>query len=156
MTRTTHPEPPPEPPPTPLHPSPPSPNHYERQDNNDDAETSKTPAQQHADTLHDPGGKTKEPLSVRLEGERDMETSRYVKLMDVKTNNVDAKEDKDNHQPSRNPVGTMDGNKRCPNEPTEPPDEEGEQRGDGELRRAEDVKLKVETRVETVEGVETS
>jgi hypothetical protein len=42
---------------------------------------------------------------------------------DIEMNDINTEEDKDDHQPSRNPVGTMDGN-----EPTEPPDKkEGEQ-----------------------------
>ncbi|KIJ15051.1 hypothetical protein PAXINDRAFT_12310 [Paxillus involutus ATCC 200175] len=111
---------------------------------------------QTADAVHDPGGEMKEPLSIWLEGERDMEMSRYIELMDVKTNDVNAEEDKDDHQPSRNPVGMTDSDERRPNEPTEPPDEEGERRGDGELRRVKNIESKVETRVETVEGVETN
>ncbi|KAF8841208.1 hypothetical protein BDN67DRAFT_1010770 [Paxillus ammoniavirescens] len=143
-TNDTDDSPRPEPPPTPLHPSPPSPNHYEQQDDDDDTETSKTPTQRHADALHDPGGKMKESPSVRLEGERDMETSQDIELTDVETNDVNAEEDEDDHQPSRNPVGTIDGDEHCPSKPTEPPDKkEGERGANGKLRRikgVEDVK----------------
>ncbi|KIJ21315.1 hypothetical protein PAXINDRAFT_5491 [Paxillus involutus ATCC 200175] len=96
------------------------------------------------DALHDPGSETKESPCIQLEGERDMETSRDVELTDVETNNVNAEEDEDDHKPSRNPVGMMDGDERRPNEPTEPPNEkEGERGANGELRRikgVEDVK----------------
>jgi hypothetical protein len=89
--------------------------------------------------LHDPGGETTEFPSIQLEGERDMETSQ-----DIETNNVNAEEDEDDHQPSRNPVGTTDGDECRPSESTEPPDEkEGEEGANGELRRikgVEDVK----------------
>jgi hypothetical protein len=106
--------------------------------------TTSTP--QTADALHNPDGKTKVTPSVRLEGERIEGSSRYVELTDIETNNINAKEDGrppdqlKTKKPSRNPVGTTDGNERRPNEPTEPPDkEEGEQRGNGELRKVEDI-----------------
>ncbi|KIJ10858.1 hypothetical protein PAXINDRAFT_16192 [Paxillus involutus ATCC 200175] len=86
----------------------------------------------------------KKPPSIWLEGETNMETSRYVE------------KDEDDHQPSRNPVGTTDGDERRPNEPTEPPDEEGERRGDGERRRVEDVMTDESSRFDEPEdeGVE--
>ncbi|KIJ13943.1 hypothetical protein PAXINDRAFT_13267 [Paxillus involutus ATCC 200175] len=56
--------------------------------------------------------------------------------------------DDHNDQPTpRGPVGTPDGNSRCPNRPTEPPDEEkGARRGNSEM--------KVNKTVEMVEEVE--
>ncbi|KIJ04825.1 hypothetical protein PAXINDRAFT_21888 [Paxillus involutus ATCC 200175] len=127
----------------------------------DNLKSSKTATQQRADVVHNPGGQTDAPdsvpPSVRLEGERNRLTSLYVEVDNVKMDDDHAEDDVHTQQPSRHPVGTTDSVERRPNEPTEPPDkEEGERRGDGELRRADDVKSKVKTRVETVEGVETS
>ncbi|KAF8833523.1 hypothetical protein BDN67DRAFT_1017457 [Paxillus ammoniavirescens] len=96
-----------------------------------------------ADAVHDPGGETdapgSQPPSVRLEGERNRLPSLYIETDD---NEVDET------KPSRNPVGTTDGDEHRPSEPTEPPDEkDGEREVDGELK-------KVDT-TETVERVET-
>ncbi|KAF8838501.1 hypothetical protein BDN67DRAFT_1013030 [Paxillus ammoniavirescens] len=125
---------PPEPPPFPHHPAlpPPLPIHPERLDNIDTART-----------------ETKEPPSVRLEGERIRVTSRHVKTDDVEMEDDDhVEEDPDNQNLPRNPVGTTDGDEHRPNGPTEPPDEkEGERGVDGEL--------KVEMRVEMVENVKS-
>ncbi|KAF8836710.1 hypothetical protein BDN67DRAFT_1014469 [Paxillus ammoniavirescens] len=57
-------------------------------------------------------------------------------------------EDPDDQNPPRNPVGMTDGDKHCPNRPTEPPDEkEGERRVDGEST-VERVKLKTLNQVD--------
>ncbi|KIJ04769.1 hypothetical protein PAXINDRAFT_21935 [Paxillus involutus ATCC 200175] len=125
---------PPEPPP--LH-YPPSPDDPERRDDNNTTRSNKMPAQRHADAVHDPGNETQATPNIQTNN------------IDVETNGDHVEDDQEDLKLSRHPVGTMDGIKRCPNEPTEPPDEEeGERRGDGELRRAKDVKSKVETRVE--------
>ncbi|KAF8841209.1 hypothetical protein BDN67DRAFT_1010771 [Paxillus ammoniavirescens] len=126
---------PPEPPPPSAAPPAPSPNSPEWLRNNETT-TMTTSTPQTADTLHDPDGEMKVTLSVQLKGERIEDLSRYIELTDIKTNDVDAEEDRrppdqsKMKKPSRNPVGTTDGDERCPNEPTEPPDkEEGERRG---------------------------
>ncbi|KIJ09739.1 hypothetical protein PAXINDRAFT_17175 [Paxillus involutus ATCC 200175] len=111
-------------------------NHHHHLTNQNDETSTSTPRT--ADALHDPGGKMKEPPSVRLEGERDMEMSRYIKLTDVKTNVINAEEDKDDHQPSRNPVGMTDGVSTVPTSPQSPLTRKG---SEGEM---------------TVEGVETN
>ncbi|KIJ12438.1 hypothetical protein PAXINDRAFT_14762 [Paxillus involutus ATCC 200175] len=123
----------------------------------DDLKTCKTAAQRMcADALHDPGGQTDAPdsvpPSVRLEGERNRLTSLYVEVDHVETDDDHAEDDDHAQQPSRHPVGTTDGDERRPSEPTEPPDEKhGEREVDSKLGD----KSKVETRVETVEGVGT-
>jgi hypothetical protein len=87
-------------------------------------ELNETPTRAHADAVHDPGGETDTPgslpLSVRLEGERNKAMSLYVKANDVRT--VDY--DHNTQQLPRRPVGTPDGDKCRPNEPTEPPNKE--------------------------------
>ncbi|KIJ11639.1 hypothetical protein PAXINDRAFT_15460 [Paxillus involutus ATCC 200175] len=102
-----------------------------------------------ADALHDPGGKTKEPPSVRLKGEMNMETSQYVKLTDVKTSHINTEEDNHDNQPTPRvgPVGMPDSDSCRPNGHTEPPDKEK-----GAWRR--NSEMKVDKRVETVEEVE--
>ncbi|KIJ18389.1 hypothetical protein PAXINDRAFT_8642 [Paxillus involutus ATCC 200175] len=137
------PQPPPIPesPPFPHHPAlpPPSPIHPERPDDVNTARSNKTAARQRADAMHNPGGETVSPgslpPSVRLEGEWNRLTSLHVELTDVETNDVDETSAKEAgrppgqskaKKPPRDPVGTSDGDTRHPNEPTEPPDEEGE------------------------------
>ncbi|KIJ12481.1 hypothetical protein PAXINDRAFT_14681 [Paxillus involutus ATCC 200175] len=83
----------------------------------DDLKSSKMAARMRADALHDPGGQTNspgsKPPSVGLEGERIKWSSLHVETNDHNT-----------QQLPRRPVGTTDGDERCPNGPTEPPDEE--------------------------------
>ncbi|KIJ08655.1 hypothetical protein PAXINDRAFT_18224 [Paxillus involutus ATCC 200175] len=103
-----------EPPPPP--PAPPAPPYPERRLHNiDKLKLNETPARACADAVHDPGGETDTPGSVppsiRLEGERNRATS-----LNVEPNNNEVDETK----PSRNPVGTMDGNERHPSEPQSP------------------------------------
>jgi hypothetical protein len=143
LMRGTYPQnPPPSPPPL-------IPNHPKQRDHNNNAmKMRKMVTQLHADTLHDPGGKTDSPgsvrLSIQLEGERNRVTSQHDKPNDIEM----VYHDHDNHKTSRGPVGTPDGDTCCPNEPTESPnEEEGAQRGKGKLRvklRTELVKLMVE------------
>jgi hypothetical protein len=67
-----HPEPPPVPTPTPPAPAPTPPTspYPERPHVDvDHTKSNKTPARRRADAVHDPGGETKKPPSVRLEGE---------------------------------------------------------------------------------------
>ncbi|KIJ11539.1 hypothetical protein PAXINDRAFT_15538 [Paxillus involutus ATCC 200175] len=100
---------PPEPPPPSAAPPAPSPNSPERL-RNDETTTTTMSTLQTADALHNPDGKMKVTPSVRLEGERIEDSSRYVELTDI-----DAEEDgqppdqSKTKKPSRNPVGTMDG-----------------------------------------------
>ncbi|KIJ10288.1 hypothetical protein PAXINDRAFT_16685 [Paxillus involutus ATCC 200175] len=120
---------PPEPPPPPL-PNHPIPPHPERRDVDvDTAKSNKTPARRCADAVHDPGGETDAPdsvpPSVRLEGERNRATSLNVEPDNVETDNNEVNKTK----PSRNPVGTTNGDERRPSEPTEPPDEKERERG---------------------------
>ncbi|KIJ06368.1 hypothetical protein PAXINDRAFT_20441 [Paxillus involutus ATCC 200175] len=74
-----HPEPSPA-----FHPpsSPSSPNHPERPCNVDDTKSNKTPARRRADAVHDPGGETKKPPSIRLEGESGRRSSLRVETED--------------------------------------------------------------------------
>ncbi|KIJ10411.1 hypothetical protein PAXINDRAFT_16566 [Paxillus involutus ATCC 200175] len=126
------PAPPPSPPPLSNHTAPPapSPNCPERQDDDSPMELSKTAARRRADAVHDPGGKT------------DSTDSKPPSPNDVKT------DDHDDQPMPRGPVGTPDGDLRCPNGPTEPPDEEkGARTGNSEM--------KVDKMVKTVEEVET-
>ncbi|KAF8835031.1 hypothetical protein BDN67DRAFT_1015911 [Paxillus ammoniavirescens] len=104
-------------------------------------------APQCADTMHDPGGETVSPgslpLSIQLEGERDNKASQYVELMDVKPTDIEmnAKVDNNELKLPRDPVVTQDSDKHCPNESTEPPDEEeGAQGGNDKVK----VKLRIE------------
>ncbi|KIJ10059.1 hypothetical protein PAXINDRAFT_16906 [Paxillus involutus ATCC 200175] len=140
--------PPEPPPPTPHLPTPeppqldtaPSPSPPKRRDGDvNTAKLNKTPAQRRADAVHDPGGDMKtpdsKPPSIRLEGESGKQSSRHVEMDDDH-----AKDDDHTQQPSRHPVGTMDGDKRHPNGPTEPPDEvERGQGGNSEPREDERV-----------------
>ncbi|KIJ10618.1 hypothetical protein PAXINDRAFT_16388 [Paxillus involutus ATCC 200175] len=91
--------------------------------------------------LHDPGGQTDAPDSVppsiRLKGERNRLTSLYVESVDDH-----AEDDDHTQQPSRHPVGTMDGDERCPSEPTEAPDEKEGERGVDRSRGDERDELK--------------
>ncbi|KIJ09950.1 hypothetical protein PAXINDRAFT_16988 [Paxillus involutus ATCC 200175] len=119
----------------------PSPSPPERRNGNiDTAKSNKTPAQRHADAVHDPGGKTDTPGSVPpsvwLEGERNRATSLNVETDD---NEVDEM------KPSRNPVGTTDGDACRPSEPTEPPDKKEGERG-------VDTKSRDKTMVENIES----
>ncbi|KAF8839059.1 hypothetical protein BDN67DRAFT_1012597 [Paxillus ammoniavirescens] len=139
-----HPAPPPLSPP----PAPPSPSHPERHHDLDATKSNTTAAQRCADALHDPGGQTvapgSVPPSVRLEGERNGLTSLNVGVDDVETNGDHVKVDHKTQKPPRGPVGTQDGDMRCPNEPTEPPDDDkGARRG------------KVESRIKPVETKES-
>ncbi|KIJ09462.1 hypothetical protein PAXINDRAFT_17448 [Paxillus involutus ATCC 200175] len=113
------------------------------QDN--DLKSSKTTTRTRADALHNPGGQTNspgsEPLSVGLEGERIRRLSLHVEADDVETNNDCVENNHDTQQSPRRPVGTTDGNERCPNGPTEPPDKE--KWADGGYSKQE-VKLMVE------------
>ncbi|KAF8837633.1 hypothetical protein BDN67DRAFT_1013707 [Paxillus ammoniavirescens] len=153
------PQTPPQPPPIPT--PPPLPDYPEQRDDDNAVKSNTTAAQRRADAMDDQGGQTDSPgsppLSVRLEGERDHEASRYVEADHVETNSDHVEEDHDNQTRPRNPVGTTDGDEHHPSEPTEPPDEnEGERRGNGKgdvESRVEMVKT-VET-VETVEAVKT-
>ncbi|KIJ04889.1 hypothetical protein PAXINDRAFT_21824, partial [Paxillus involutus ATCC 200175] len=90
--------------------------------------SSKTAAQMRADTLHDPGSQTNspgsKPLSVGLKGERIRWLSLHVEADNVETNDDRVENDHDTQQSPKRPVGMTDGNKRHPNGPTEPPDEE--------------------------------
>ncbi|KIJ12712.1 hypothetical protein PAXINDRAFT_14470 [Paxillus involutus ATCC 200175] len=108
---------------------------------------------QAVDAVHDPGGETdapgSQPPSIRLEGEKDKASSLYVEVDHVET------DDDHTQQPSRHPVGTTDGNERCPSEPTEPLDKKERERGvDGEVRgtstvkEVEDAKSKSSRRVD--------
>ncbi|KIJ13592.1 hypothetical protein PAXINDRAFT_13553 [Paxillus involutus ATCC 200175] len=78
---------PPESPPFPHHPAlpPPSPIHPKRPDDVDTVRTCKMAARRRADAVHDPGGKTKKPPSVRLEGESGRWSSLHVETDDLKT-----------------------------------------------------------------------
>ncbi|KAF8834086.1 hypothetical protein BDN67DRAFT_1016877 [Paxillus ammoniavirescens] len=109
-------------------------------------------ARPRADALHNPRGETvspgSKPPSVQLEGEKNKATSLYVEAVHVEMNGNNAKVDNDELKLPRDPVGTQDGDERCPNEPTEPPDEEGARGGKGELM--------VESRVELVQSNESS
>ncbi|KIJ05132.1 hypothetical protein PAXINDRAFT_21586 [Paxillus involutus ATCC 200175] len=97
----------------------------------DNLKTCKTAAQRMcADALHNPGGQTdapgSQPPSIRLEGEKDKASSLYVEADHVEADNNDVgtvDHDHDTQQSPRRPVGTPDGDKRRPSEPTEPPDE---------------------------------
>ncbi|KIK80413.1 hypothetical protein PAXRUDRAFT_158766, partial [Paxillus rubicundulus Ve08.2h10] len=66
-------------------------------------------------------------------GERHMELSWYVELTSRQMSMNDDKIEEDETKPRRDPVGMMDGDDRHPNIPTELPDEEGAQGGNGEL-----------------------
>ncbi|KIJ09965.1 hypothetical protein PAXINDRAFT_16971 [Paxillus involutus ATCC 200175] len=82
------------------------------------------------------------PLSVRLEGESGKRLSLHVEADEVKTEDDHVEADPDDQNPPRNPVGTTDGDKCRPSEPTEPPDEEEGERGrDGEGDVESRVKL---------------
>ncbi|KAF8834132.1 hypothetical protein BDN67DRAFT_1016816 [Paxillus ammoniavirescens] len=118
-------------------------------------------AQRHADTMHNPGGQAdapgSAPLSVQLEGEIYGSSSWHVKPNDVEVVEMDNEDVEGHHdhtqQPSRHPVGTTDSDEPRPNSPTEPPDEkDGEQEVDSELGD----KSQVETRIETVEPVQSN
>ncbi|KIJ09850.1 hypothetical protein PAXINDRAFT_17104, partial [Paxillus involutus ATCC 200175] len=83
-----HPEPPPVPTPTPPAPAPtpptspyPEPPHVDV----DHAKSNKTPARRRADAVHDPGGETNKPPSIRLEGESGRRSSLHVETDDLKT-----------------------------------------------------------------------
>ncbi|KIJ15060.1 hypothetical protein PAXINDRAFT_11980 [Paxillus involutus ATCC 200175] len=145
---------------TTLHPAlpPPPPVHPKQLDDVNSARACKMAAQRMCgDAMNDPGSEMdapgSQPPSVWLKGEKDKALSLYVEADHVeadddnaKTVNATVKEDQDDQIPPRDPVGTQDGDMRCPNEPTEPPDEEeGARGGNGELRRikmVEDVELK--------------
>ncbi|KIJ12167.1 hypothetical protein PAXINDRAFT_14941 [Paxillus involutus ATCC 200175] len=122
---------------TPPSPSPPPslsvPNHPERHHDVNDVKSNKTPAQRRADAVHDPGGETDAPDSVPpsvwLKGERNRHTSLNIEVNNVEMVVNDAEDDDHTQQPSRHPVGTMDGDERHPSEPTEPPDKEEGERG---------------------------
>ncbi|KIJ21103.1 hypothetical protein PAXINDRAFT_6883 [Paxillus involutus ATCC 200175] len=97
------------------------------------------------DALHDPGGETttpdSKPPSVQLEGESGKRSSLHVEADEVETEDDHVEADPDDQNLPRNPVGTTDGDKHRPSEPTESPDkEEGERGQDGEG----DVELRVE------------
>ncbi|KIJ09920.1 hypothetical protein PAXINDRAFT_17034 [Paxillus involutus ATCC 200175] len=99
----------------------------DEEDDVNSARTCKTATQRCADAVHDPDGQTDSPDSVPPS------------------------------PPSRHPVGTMDGDKCCPSEPTEPPDKkEGEQGGNSELRRVEVEHIKGVEDVELSQDEETS
>ncbi|KIJ08782.1 hypothetical protein PAXINDRAFT_18099 [Paxillus involutus ATCC 200175] len=86
-----HPEPPPVPTPTPPAPAPTPPTspYPERPHVDvDHAKSNKTPARRRADTVHDPGGKTNKPPSVRLEGESGRRSSLHVETDDVETDDL--------------------------------------------------------------------
>ncbi|KAF8839610.1 hypothetical protein BDN67DRAFT_1012200 [Paxillus ammoniavirescens] len=89
--------------------------------------------------LHDPGGQTDTPdsvpPSVQLEGEKIRPSSLYVEADHIKTDDHEVEVDHETQKPPRGPVGTQHGDMRCPNEPTEPPDEEeGARRGNGDMK----------------------
>ncbi|KIJ11253.1 hypothetical protein PAXINDRAFT_15883, partial [Paxillus involutus ATCC 200175] len=86
-----HPEPPPVPTPTPPAPAPTPPTspYPERPHVDvDHTKSNKTPARRRADAVHDPGGETKKPPSVRLEGESGRRLSLHVETDDVETDDL--------------------------------------------------------------------
>ncbi|KAF8838886.1 hypothetical protein BDN67DRAFT_1012773 [Paxillus ammoniavirescens] len=92
--------------------------------------------------MHDPGSKMKVPPSIWLEGESSKQASLHIKTEDVERDNNNVKDDHDDQQTPKDPVGMPDGDERCLNEPTEPPDEEEGERGRVDKSR---VKLRVES-----------
>ncbi|KIJ15692.1 hypothetical protein PAXINDRAFT_11292 [Paxillus involutus ATCC 200175] len=113
-----------------------------------------------ADALHDPGSQTDTPdsvpPSVQLEGEKIRSLSLYVEADDI--NETDDDKVEVNHKTQKlpqDPVGTQDGNERCPDGPTEPPDkEEGGRRENSKLRVEGRGSEEVETSKSTAEHVE--
>ncbi|KIJ07197.1 hypothetical protein PAXINDRAFT_19600 [Paxillus involutus ATCC 200175] len=89
----TPPQPPPSSPLSPPSPIPPtSPPYPERRgDDVDTTKSNKTPARRRADAVHDPGGETKKPPSVRLEGESGRRSSLHVETDDVEMEDDDLK-----------------------------------------------------------------
>ncbi|KIJ08147.1 hypothetical protein PAXINDRAFT_18692, partial [Paxillus involutus ATCC 200175] len=86
---------PPEPPPSHYPVPTPSSSPPERRDGDvDTAKSNKTPARRRADAVHDPGGETKKPPSVRLEGESSKRSSLHVETDDVETEDDDLKSSK--------------------------------------------------------------
>ncbi|KIJ14747.1 hypothetical protein PAXINDRAFT_12575 [Paxillus involutus ATCC 200175] len=87
-----HPEPPPVPTPTPPAPAPTpptSPPYPERPHVDvDHAKSNKMLARRRADAVHDPGGETKKPPSVQLEGESGRRSSLHIETDDVETDDL--------------------------------------------------------------------
>ncbi|KIJ06076.1 hypothetical protein PAXINDRAFT_20712 [Paxillus involutus ATCC 200175] len=181
----TPPQPPPSSPLSPPSPIPPtSPPYPERRgDDVDTAKSNKTPARRRADAVHDPGGETNKPPSVRLEGESGRRLSLHVKTDDLKTSKMAARTRADavhdpgseTDAPGSQPlsvrlegekdkasslyvefdhVGTDDDHAEDDDYTHEPTEPPDEKDGEREVDGELGDKSKVETRVETVEAVE--
>ncbi|KIJ15173.1 hypothetical protein PAXINDRAFT_12084 [Paxillus involutus ATCC 200175] len=109
----------------PNHPKPPPPRHHKQPYDDATTKSIEPVARMCTDTQHDPGGETKAPPSVWLEGESRVELSRHVEPTDVKMNDVDVEGHRDTQKEPRDSVGTTDGDERHPSMPIEPPDKVG-------------------------------
>ncbi|KAF8835287.1 hypothetical protein BDN67DRAFT_975509, partial [Paxillus ammoniavirescens] len=96
-------------------------NHPERLGNDDDMKSCRTAARRRADAVNDRSYRPTRQRSPKRTV-RGAEGS-GVEPDEVETDDDDAEDDDHTKRLSRYPVGTTDGDERCPNGPTKPPDE---------------------------------